>query len=87
MTTPTLTHTDPATAIRAGSWVRFPDWEQWRYVHAARHTPFDPAEPRGTGYVHYDATGWPGHRLNYYGFADHTDHCHVITITPQAVAA
>ena len=77
--------TTTAADITAGAWVRFPDWEQWRYVQAARHTPFRPDEPRGTGYVHYDAADTPQGRPVFYGMADHNQPCRIVTITPQAV--
>lgn len=69
-----------AEHITPGSWVRFPSWDQWRHVLRARHTPFDPEEPRTTGFVQYDCPGFGG-------FAEHDWPCQVITITPQAVAA
>ena len=69
-----------AADIQAGVWVRFPDWGQWRRVTAARHTPFDPAEPCTTGFVQYDCPGFGG-------FADHRETCRIVTVTPEAVAA
>ena len=76
-----------AADVRPGSWVRFSHWEQWRYVQAARHTPFRPEEPRGSGYLHYDAADTPQGRPVFYGFADHHEPCHVVRVTPQAVTA
>lgn len=67
-----------ADEITAGTWVRFPHWEQWRHVTAARHTAFDPAEPRTTGFVQYDCP-------RFAGFAEHHQPCTVITISPKEV--
>lgn len=69
-----------AADIRSGAWVRFPAWEQWRYVTAARHTPFSESEPRGSGFVQYDCPGFGG-------FAEHDWPCRIVTVTPQAVTA
>lgn len=69
-----------ADQITPGCWVRFPSWEQWRRVTAARHTPFDPSEPRTTGFVQYDAPGFGG-------YAEHTWPCRIVTVTPEVVAA
>lgn len=69
-----------AADITPGAWVRFPSWEQWRRVTAARHTPFDPAEPRTTGFVQYDCP-------KFGGYAEHEWPCLVVTVTPVAVAA
>ena len=80
-----MTNNATAADIRPGSWVRFGHWEQWRYVQAARHTPFDEAEPRTTGYAHYDAADTPQGRPVFYGMADHNQACRIVTVTPQAV--
>lgn len=69
-----------AEHITPGSWVRFPHWEQWRHVTAARHTPLNPAEPQTTGFVQYDCPGFGG-------FSEHDRQCRVITITPEQVAS
>lgn len=69
-----------AADLRAGHWVRFPSWEQWRHVTAARHTPFDPAEPRTTGFVQYDCP-------RFGGYAEHDWPCRIVTVTPQQVTA
>lgn len=69
-----------AADIQAGVWVRFPHWEQWRNVTAARHTPFNPDEPRTTGFVQYDCPGFGG-------FSEHDRQRRVITITPEQVAS
>jgi len=74
-----------AADITAGSWVRFPSWDQWRYVRAARHTPFVRSEPQGSGFVQYDATDSPAGGRFFGGFASHDEPCSVVTVTPQAV--
>lgn len=76
-----------AADITAGAWVRFPSWEQWRYVQAARHTPFTESEPRGSGFVQYDASDRPDGRCTFGGFAEHGWPCRVVTVSPRAVAA
>lgn len=73
-----MTANATAADIEAGVWVRFPSWDAWRYVQAARHTPFDPAEPRTTGFVQYDCP-------RYGGFAEHDRPCRLVRITPEAV--
>ena len=76
-----------AADITAGAWVRFPSWDQWRYVRAARHTPFSESEPRGSGFVQYDASDSPTDRFSTFGgFAPHEQECLVVTVTPQVVA-
>lgn len=84
MTTPT---TSTAADITAGTWVRFPDWEQWRYIVATRHVHFSPDEPRSTGLIHLDCSDWPSDRYNFGGFAIHQEPCRIVTVTPQAVTA
>lgn len=79
--------TATAVDITAGAWVRFPGWEQWRWVIAAHHVPFRPSEPRASGYVSYDASSHAGGRFNFGGFATHDQPCRVFHITPQAVAS
>lgn len=75
-----------AFEITAGTWVRFPSWERWRWVAEARHTVFRPNEPRASGFVTYDAADRAGGRFTFGGFALHDQPCHVVRITPRAVA-
>ena len=75
-----------AADIRPGSWVRF-GGQPWRYVQAARHTPFDPANPRITGFVQYDASTGPTGRCTLFGFSPEDRACRIVTVTPQAVTA
>ena len=68
-----------AASIKSGAWVRFPSWDQWRFVTAARHTPLDPDEPRSTGFVQYDCPGFGG-------FAEHDWPCQIVTVSPEVAS-
>ena len=76
-----------AADINAGAWVRFPHWEQWRFVLSARHVPFSPDEPRTTGLMYYEAADIAQGRPVFYGFATHERPCRIVTVTPEAVVA
>jgi len=58
-------------------WVRFDHWDDgvWRWVIAARHTPFRADEPRGSGFVHFDASDTEGGRFSFGGFSPHEKSC------------
>lgn len=66
--------------IRPGMWVKVWHDDTWRYVLAARHTPWSPSEPRTTGYVQYDAVDEGGRTFG--GFATHDEHCNIRHDTP-----
>ena len=72
-----------AADITAGVWVRSRHHDRWWFVQRARHTPFSESEPRGSGFVQYDASTWPGSRVTLGGFAVHDEPCRVVTVTPE----